>query len=198
MAGLGALLFGVLLGGSAINAAIDDVKLMSKPFRYLKDGTPVYMDGKRRKYINNELCKEDSYWRDGHIYYRTIGTQTKKVYEDTYELLLDRFRADDEMRKEMAIKNGKLSYLKYDPIRKKQITCEISTDKFIARLEGKEDGTYWKYYLSPDNDYSECHMKTEGDKGIQITQEEFDKLDDVCGSHGYSYYPYKGKCIYRK
>lgn len=87
--------------------------------------------------------------------------------------------------------------MRYDHVRKNELTCEISTGKFIAKLEGRDDGTYWKYYLSPDSDFAHCHMKTEGDEGEQITQEEYDKLNIYGGTHSamdYARYNY----IWRK
>jgi hypothetical protein len=81
------------------------------------------------------------------------------------------------------------------------LTCEISTDKYISKLEGNQDGTYLKFYL-PYNAKSKTDIE-DGDPGVQITQEEYDKLNIYGGTHLASdlcrYRPIlkNGKVIYR-
>ena len=77
----------------------------------------------------------------------------------------------------------KLAYLKYDSISKRRLTCEISTGKFIVELEGRSDGTYWKYYIEEDGCHYIYFNKTKGSPCVQITREEFDALNIKPGTH---------------
>lgn len=181
MLGLGTLIFGALLGGSAAKCGIENAKMMSKPTRYLDDGTPVYLDRLCNEHINGEkvVAKYD-YANEKLVY---AGQKSGKVYIDPEENTKKRLDDWSEVHKQEAIVKGKLAYMRYDHVRKKELTCEISTDRFIAYLEGRDDGTYWKYYLSPNNDYAHAHCKTEGDPGVQIRQDEYDKLNIYGGTH---------------
>ena len=82
---------------------------------------------------------------------------------------------------------GMLAYNKYDHVWKKQITTEISTGRPIAELIKRSDGTYWKVYGTIDTPKydGECYVGCQHRAGepIQITREEFCKLNTVCGSH---------------
>jgi hypothetical protein len=50
---LGLIGFGVL-AGSVIKCGIQNADMMSKPNRYLEDGTPVYLDRLCNEYIHGE------------------------------------------------------------------------------------------------------------------------------------------------
>ena len=67
------------------------------------------------------------------------------------------------------------------------ITTEISTGKPIAKLSKESDGTYWKSYgrIDAPKFKGEPYMWIDHiiDEPIQITKEEFIKLDIVGGSH---------------
>ena len=43
---LGLLIGGLIFAGTGIAAAIENADMKSKPYRYLDDGTPVYLDRK--------------------------------------------------------------------------------------------------------------------------------------------------------
>lgn len=179
MAGLGLLISSILLGGSAIRCGIDNAKMMSKPFRYLDDGTPVYLDKLCNEHVNGEkIVPKYDYENEKLVY---VGNRSGKVYMDPQEESRKRMDRRSDENKQKAIEQGKLAYMRYDFQRKKEITCEVSTGKFIAELEGRKDGTYWKYYLDP-NSYS-LKSKKEGDPGVQITQEEYDGLNIRCATH---------------
>lgn len=189
MLGLGTLLLGGVLLGSAIKCGIENDKMMSKPQRYLDDGTPVYLDRLCNEHVNGEkIVPRYNYQQEKLVY---VGEKSGRVYSDPEQNTKNRLDSWNEERKQEAIKLGKLAYMKYDHVRKHQFTCEISTDKFICYLEGRKDGTYWKYYLPIDTPYDKAHMKGEGNIGIQITQEEFDKLNIFGGTHWYVDY-YRG------
>ncbi len=181
MLGLGALIFGALLGGSAIRCGIDNVKSMSKPYRYLDDGTPVYLDRKGKEHINGEKVIGKWNYELGRA--QQVGERSGRVYMDPEIESRKRMDRQNEERRQEAISQGKAAYMKYDCDRKIQITAEVSTRKFIAELEGREDGTYWMYYLSPNMKSWQVHRRTEGDPGVRITQEYFDKLNIYLGTH---------------
>ena len=110
-------------------------------------------------------------------------TINSKVYYDYQQDLLNRRNTEDEEEKADELSRGKLAYLKYDSISKRRLTCEISTGKFIAELEGRPDGTYWKYYIEEDGHHWIVNRRAKGDLGIQITREEFDALNITLGTH---------------
>ncbi len=185
MLGLGTLIFGALLGGSAIRCGIDNVKSMSKPYRYLDDGTPVYLDRLCNEHINGE--KVVSKWNYELGRAQQVGERSGRVYMDPETESRKRMDRQNEERRQKAISEGKLAYMKYDCDKKRQYTAEVSTRRYIAELEGREDGTYWKYYLylDPNKSWQSSFRRKEGDPGVQITQEEFDKLNIYNGSHWY-------------
>lgn len=182
MAGLLSLIFGAVLGGSAISAARENARLMSKPYKHLEDGTPVYMDRHCNEYINGEKVVIKYNYDLNRT--QKVGERTGKVYFDEEVAKRKHLESLDNIRKENEQSRGKLAYMKYDPVRKKEITCEISTGKYICELRGKKDGTYYKYYLDPrqDNAYIQTRYD-KNDPGVPITREEFDRLNIFAGSH---------------
>lgn len=184
MAGLGLLILGAILGGSAIKAGIENANMMSTPYRKMDDGTPVYHDRLCNDYINGE--KVVSQWvtrPDGSVKILQVGQRSKRVYFDPDEAKKKKVDTMNNEKLQQAKSKGELAYLKYDLVRKEEITCEISTGKFIAYLEGDKDGNYKKYYLQPSQDFIHCHCKPEGVIGVPITREEFDKLNIYMGTH---------------
>lgn len=182
MAGLLSLIFGAVLGGSAISAARENARLMSKPYTHMDDGTPVYMDRHCNEYINGEKVIYKYNYQLNRS--QKVGERTGRVYWDEAVAKQKHLDKLDNIRKEDEMSRGKLAYMKYDPVRKVQITCEMSTGKYICYLRGNEDGTYYKYYLDPRQDSCKIHMiYDENDPGVQITREEFDKLNIFAGSH---------------
>lgn len=178
---LGALIFGVALIGSAIKCGLENTDMKSKPHSYMDDGTPVYIDRKCRTYINGEQVVPTYDYNE----HRTVftGKNSKRVYYDPEVAQRKRLDSRSEDSKRMFKELGYLAYMRYDHDRQKDITCEIATDKYIAELEGREDGTYYKYYLSPNSKY--VGQRTPGDPGVRITREEYDKLNILGGTHFY-------------
>lgn len=186
--GLG-LLFGALLfGGSAIKAGIENADMMSKPYRYLEDGTPVYLDRKCKEWVNGERMIATYDYQNQKLVY--AGQRSGKVYIDPEANQRRRMDEMSEKYKREAIESGKLAYKKYDHRVKRFMTCEISTGKYIAALQGNKYGCgYRKFYVKPGFDFYNCHCKADDDEGIEITRDEFNKLNIVGGSHmTYSYY----------
>lgn len=204
---LGLLLFGGALLGSAIKCGIQNADMMSSPYKYLDDGTPVYLDRKCQEWANGEKIVPTYDYKNQKLVY--AGQRSGKVYVDPETIKRKKQEEWDEKHKQDAINRGKLAYLKYDPIRKRELTCEISTGKYIAKIVGtnlfnkQNPGKCWgslgnpkypneiaarpeykdyrKFYLDPN---SSSDLGTiPGDEGIPITMEEFDKLNIVCGSH---------------
>ena len=181
MAGLASLIFGAVLGGSAIRCGIDNAKMMSKPYRYLDDGTPVYLDRLSNEHINGEKVISKAVTNpDGSVKLQQVGQRSGRVYFDPDDALAKRRNAVNQDKIRLAKKMGKLSYAKYDPQAKRELTCEISTGKYISYLEGCDDGTYWKYYLPANYTY---YSDRDKNAGIQIKQDEYDALNIFDGSH---------------
>ena len=179
MAGLGLLIFGAMSAICGIGRAVENKQMKDYSYKIDEKGRPTWIDREGHQYINGEKVVA-TYDYDNHklVY---AGQRTGTVYIDPEQNTRDRMDRWSEERKQEAIKRGELAYMRYDHIRKKEITCEISTGKYISQLEGRKDGTYWKYYLSQNAKY--VSDKTPGDYGIQITQDEYDKLNIFMGSH---------------
>lgn len=186
--GLGLLIGGLIFGGAKIAAAIDNANMKSKPFRYLDDGTPVYLDRKCKEWVNGEKMIATYDYQNQKLVY--AGQRSGKVYIDPEANQRRRMDEMSEKYKREAIEAGRLAYKKYDHRVKKFMTCEISTGKYIAALKGnKYGGGYRKFYVKSGFDFYNCHCIADGDEGIEITREEFNKLNIVGGSHmTYSYY----------
>lgn len=184
----GLLFLGAALGISGIKAGVENAQMKSKPYRYLDDGTPVYLDRKCNEYANGEKIIATYDYKNSKLVY--AGQRSGKVYIDPEENTRRRMDAQSEERKRMAIERGQLAYPKYDHRVKRSITCEISTGKYIAALQGNKYGTgYRKFYLPDNYEFYTLYKKADGDEGIEITREEFNKLNIVGGSHStYSHY----------
>ena len=184
MAGLGLFIWAALSAAVGIGKAVENKQMKDFSYKIDDQGRETWLDRDCNRYINGE--KVVSKWvkrPDGSIKLQQVGQRSGKVYFDPDDATRKRMDERSEGYKREAIKEGKLAYMRYDHVRKRQITCEISTGKFIAYLEGKEDGTYYKYYLQPSQDFCHCHCKPEGVAGVPITREEFDKLNIYGGTH---------------
>lgn len=181
MAGLGLFLWGTMKAICGIGRAVENKQMKDFSYKIDEKGRPTWIDRQGNSYINGEKVVP-TYDYDNHklVY---AGQKTGTVYIDPEQNQRDRLDAWSEKRKQEAIKEGKLAYMRYDHDRKKEITCEISTGRYIAYLEGDENGNYRKYYLQPSQDFCHCHCKPEGVAGIPITREEFDKLNIYFGTH---------------
>lgn len=195
MAGLGILLYGALRAAVGIGQAVENKQMKDYTYKVDEQGRTHWLDRECNHYINGERVIATYNYKNQKLVY--AGKNSGKVYFDPEQAQRDRIDAASEKRKQEAIKEGKLAYMRYDHVRKRQITCEISTGKFIAEIRGDENGNYRKYYLSPNNDYSHSHCKTEGDPGVPITREEFDKLNIYFGTHTAIDYSRKPNNYYR-
>jgi ribosomal protein L21E len=183
------------LAVSAIKCGIQNADMMSKPYRHLDDGTPVYLDRLCNEYINGEkVTVHYDYSKPGVMNTQLVGTKSGKVYVDRRQNFLNKIAKENEEKRQEALSEGKLAYVKLYPkntipgcsmneMADTRLTCECSTGKIISRLECKEDGTCWKYYLTdiahyhwdPDHKYMS--------QGYQITKDELQKLNVFNGSH---------------
>ena len=179
---LGLLIGGLIFGGAAIGAAIENADMKSSPYTHLDDGTPVYLDRKCQEWVNGEKMIATYDYQNKKLVY--AGQRSGKVYIDPEANQRRRMDEMSEKYKREAIEAGRLAYKKYDHRVKRFLTCEISTGKYIAALRGNKYGQgYRKFYVKPDFDFYNCHCKADDDEGIEITREEFNKLNIVGGSH---------------
>ncbi len=179
MAGLELLLGALLFGGSAISAGIENAKMMSKPYRYLDDGTPVYLDRLCNEHINGEkVVSKYNYQLKRE---QQVGERSGKVYFDAEELNLQRERKQDEEELKRSKRFGYLAYYKYHPEYEKRLATEISTGKIIAVLM-KDAGEYRKFYY---NDRCPSFSQSApGDFGVIISKDEFYHLSIIDRTYG--------------
>ena len=181
MAGLGILLYGALRSICGIGQAVENKQIKDYSYKIDDKGRPTWIDRQGHQYINGERVVATYDYNNHKLVY--AGQRTGKVYYDYQQDLLNRRNTEDEEEKADELSRGKLAYLKYDSISKRRLTCEISTGKFIAELEGRPDGTYWKYYIEEDGHHWIYFNKTENSPCVQITKEEFDALNIKPGTH---------------
>ena len=181
MAGLGILLYGALKAICGVGQTVENKQMKDYSYKIDEKGRPTWIDRQGHQYINGERVVATYDYNNHKLVY--VGQRTGKVYYDYQQDLLNRRNTEDEEEKADELSRGKLAYLKYDSISKRRLTCEISTGKFIAELEGRPDGTYWKYYIEEDGCHYIYFNKTKGSPCVQITREEFDALNIKPGTH---------------
>lgn len=185
MAGLGILLYGVLRAAVGIGQAVENKQMKDYSYKIDEKGRPTWIDREGHQYINGERVVATYDYKNQKLVY--AGKNTGTVYIDPEQNTRDRMDRWSEERKQSAIERGMLAYGKYDHVWKKQITTEISTDRPIAELIKRSDGTYWKQYGSIDTPKykGECYVGCQHmvGKPIQITIDEFCGLDISGGSH---------------
>ena len=181
MAGLGILLYGALRSICGIGQAVENKQIKDYSYKIDDKGRPTWIDRQGHQYINGERVVATYDYNNHKLVY--AGQRTGKVYYDYKQDLLNKRNTEDEEEKADELSRGKLAYLKYDSISKRRLTCEISTGKFIVELEGRPDGTYWKYYIEEDGCHYIYFNKTKGSPCVQITREEFDALNIKPGTH---------------
>lgn len=178
----GLLLGGLIFAGAGIAAAIENADMKSSPYTHLDDGTPVYLDRKCNEWVNGEKMIATYDYQNHKLVY--AGQRSGKVYIDPEANKKRMLDERSEQYKREAIEAGRLAYAKYDHRVGRRLTCEISTGKYIAALRGNKYGQgYRKWYVKPDFDFYNCHCRADGDEGIEITKDEFNKLNIVGGSH---------------
>lgn len=181
---LGGLL--ALLGicaGSAAKAAYDNYDMKKTTRTVDENGNVRYMDRLCNDYINGERVKRvETTDRNGVKLYSTVGVNSSKVYDTSYGRGTQQLFAMSEYDKQQNLKYGKNVYDQYNPYFGKTVTTEISSGRTITCLfSGKNSKTgkefYRVWYFRP-----ECQGKldynttVDGDMGIEITKEEFNKL----------------------
>lgn len=187
MAGLG-LLFG--LGIAAIGKiayGISDMQYKSTPTGTTQNGEPYYMGRDAKCYAANgeRMILQTAVDARGNRYNRTVGERTGKVYFDKEKTFQDRADNENEKERKWAIENGYLAYRYRDRtlpfFNQERVTKELSTGKYIAKLEYNSfKKEFRKYYLAPNAVFP--FLVADGDKGIVITKEEFEKLN-IWGGH---------------
>ena len=181
MAGLGLLIYGAMRAICGIGQAVENKQMKDYSYKIDEKGRPTWIDREGHQYINGERVVATYDYNNHKLVY--AGKNSGKVYYDYQQDLLNRRNTEDEEEKADELSRGKLAYLKYDSISKRKLTCEISTGKFIVELEGRSDGTYWKYYIEEDGHHWIYFNKTENSPCVQITKEEFDALNIKPGTH---------------
>ena len=178
----GLLISSLIFGGAYLSASIDNAKMMKSPYKYLKDGTPVYLDRKCQQWANGEKIIATYDYKNQKLVY--AGNKSGRVYLDPEAERIKRMEAKSEENKREAIRIGKLAYLKYDHRTDMFVTCEISTGKYIAALKRtRYKNECRKFYLQDGFEFFQCKKITEGDEGVVITLDEFFGLNVIGGSH---------------
>lgn len=179
----GLLAFLGIYVGSAAKAAKDNYEMKNYTRKVDENGNVHYMDRLCNDYINGERVKRvETTDRNGVKLYSTVGVNSSKVYNTSYGRGTQQLFAMSEHDKQQNLKYGKNVYTQYNPYFGTFVTTEISTGRTITCLfSGKNSKTgkefYRKWYFRP-----ECQGKldfdttVEGDMGIEITKEEFEKL----------------------
>ena len=185
MAGLGLFIYGALRAVCGIGQAIENKQMKDYSYKIDDQGRPTWIDREGKQYINGEKVVPTYDYKNQKLVFS--GQRTGTVYIDPEKNTRDRLDRWSEKRKQDAIEMGMLAYNKYNHEWKKQITTEISTGRPIAELIKRSDGTCWKVYGTIDAPKykGECYVGCQHRTGepIQITRDEFCKLNTVCGSH---------------
>lgn len=180
----GLLAFLGIYAGSAAKAAYDNHEMKKITRTVDEKGNVHYADRLCNEYINGERVKRvETTDRNGVKLYSTVGVNSSKVYDTSYGRGTQQLFAMSEHDKQENLKYGKNVYSQYNPYFGKTVTTEISSGRTITCLfNGKNSKTgkefYRVWYFRP-----ECQGKldynttVDGDMGIEITKEEFNKLN---------------------
>lgn len=179
----GLLAFLGLYAGSAAKAAKDNYDMKKITRTVDEKGNVHYSDRLCNDYINGERVKRvETTDRNGVKLYSTVGVNSSKVYDTSYGRGTQQLFEMSEYDKQQNLKYGKNVYDQYNPYFGKTVTTEISSGRTITCLfsgknskTGKEFFRVW--YFRPECQGKFDYNKTvDGDMGIEITKEEFDKL----------------------
>lgn len=195
----GLLVFLGIYVGSAALVAKYNYNMKKTTCTVGKDVNIHYMDRLCNDYISSEQVKSvETTDRNGVKLYSAVGVNSSKVYDTSYGRGTQRLLEYSEREKQDAIERGKLAYMQYNPYFGRSVTTEIATGRTITCLFACEHGDkpiYKKWYFRP-----ECQDKfgygetVKGDYGIDITKEEYYKLQTVGIS--YSNLPSDRKVLY--
>lgn len=187
---LGALLFFGMLGVGGAKVIYDNYDMKKHTSHYDENGNLHYMDRQCNDYINGErVTRIETKDCDGVSLYSTVGVNSSKVYDTSYGRGTQQLLDMSEKDKEHCIKNGMLSYVQYNPYFRKFVTTEIATGRTITCLftcKNQKTGKqiYKKWYYRPECQGKYDYNSTvKGDYGIDITEEEYQKLNTIRGSH---------------
>lgn len=181
---LGGLLAFLGIYGTSVAKAAYDNRNMKKITRTVdKDGNVHYADRLCNEYINGERVKRvETTDRNGVKLYSTVGVNSSKVYDTSYGRGTQQLFAMSEHDKQENIKYGYNVYKQYNPYFEKSVTTEISSGRTITclfngknRKTGKEFYRVW-YFRPECQGKLDYNTTIDGDMGIEITKEEFNKL----------------------
>lgn len=181
---LGALLSLGFLGFAGAKAAYDNYDMKKYTSRYDDKGNLHYMDSHCNDYINGErvmnVSKEDA---NGINHHYTVGVNSHKVYDDSLGRGTRQLLEYSEQDKQRNLQYGKNAYNQFNPYFHEFVTMEISSGRTITCLfSGTNEKTgkkfYRKWYFRPECQGKLDYNRTvKGDYGIEITKEEYDKLN---------------------
>ncbi len=186
---LGGLLALLGLGISGAGAVKDNIEMKNYSRHIDEDGNLVYMDRHCREYYNGERTRDTVIYDELDNPHRcVVGVNSGKVYKDYYGNSEKNWSVYSEGAYKTSMKYGKLAYGKYDPRFGRPVTVEISTGKVITCLyEETCSKTYYKFYLSDwalkNRKQSAYQYTAPSDLGVEITKEEYDKLNIIGGGH---------------
>lgn len=177
MAGLFTLIFGAVLGGSAIKCGIENEHLKQHTYT-LPNGIKYYYDrtGTTRLMDGTIICYQGDKWVD-----------TK------YNVICDNYAEREKKERTENKKSGNLTYFGFSKLCKQSAVFEVSTGKIIAKIQRSYDGTCRKWYFHDNHAEMYSYVKPEmrrfygtghpdptdikeGDEGIIISTEEFEQL----------------------
>lgn len=186
----GLLAFLGIYAGSAAKAAKDNYDMKKITRTVDEKGNVHYADRLCNEYINGERVKRvETTDRNGVKLYSTVGVNSSKVYDTSYGRGTQQLFEMSEHEKQDAIERGKLAYMQYNPYFGRQVTTEIATGRTITCLfKGKDPETgkmvYKKWYFRPEcQDKYDWRNTVKGDYGIDITEDEYNKLKTVLSSY---------------
>lgn len=174
-----------LKGVASVGRAVDDEKTKRNTTTLDSNGNVTCIGRTGKYYVNGEetysWVQEDKY---GNRHVLTIGVNSGKVYRDNFDEEVKRMSANDEKKKQWSLSHGYLAYNKYDPRYRRAITTEISTGKPLAAVcrcynNKTKEVHFYKFYLKKNNanDRSDYDESAPGDYGIEISEEEYNRLD---------------------
>ena len=180
----GLLAFLGIFGASGAKAAYDNYDMKKTTRTVDKDGNVHYADRLCNDYINGERVKRvETTDRNGVKLYSTVGVNSSKVYDASYGRGTQQLFEMSERDKQDAIERGKLAYMQYNPYFGRSVTTEIATGRTITCLFAWEHGDkpiYKKWYFRPECQDKFGYRETvKGDYGINITKEEYYKLQTI-------------------
>lgn len=173
-----------LKGVASVGRAVDDVKTKRNTTALDSNGNITCIGRTGKYYVNGEetysWTQEDKY---GNTHNLTIGVHSGKVYRDSFD---ERMRQENNKAKEKkvrAIKSGRPTYDKYNPMTQRVMATEVTTDKVIVCFgeffnKKTKKTSYRKWYLQPGQNKYNCQSPASGDRGIEITEQEYKKLHD--------------------